>query len=503
MSTIANLDVNLFAHTKKFDNPLKSSGKTFSLFSGGISAGIAAIPGPAALAAGAIAGVTTVAAGAAAGVGALAIKVSSLSSEIKDFERFGLSAEKSFGQFKILASDAGLELEDFADLAKDLGVRIGEANLDGGGEIFDVFKRLGLDVKELAGLAPEQQLEAYAEAISKVENETERLAITDILLSDAGTKALGVLKQGTAGFTAAAQEAEKFGLNVTAVDAAQLQSASKAMGRIGLLAEGLFNTIAIEGAPTLEAFASMFTDSATGMVDLSTAVEAGFKILNAGIGFALDGWNLFVGGVNTGTGIVVDQIAGIIQILAQAEKAMVSIGGQKFNFGVEDLANQAKGIAVALKTSGVEQFKAGISGAASQGFQDRLDEIRQQAEETASKPLVAPTPIEPFVPPEAESKLKFGVGDVFNSVLDSFAGFVRPGDAEAAAARPSVSALAFGSSDTQSFLNQLNQQDKDDKLQKQLEESRKAEKENFDRNIQAIRSIGSAISNAAGVIVPL
>lgn len=156
MSTIANLDVNLFARTEKFDAPLKKSGTVFNGFSDGLSKGIKALPPPAAIAKAAIGGVVAVAGSAAAGVGLLAVKISSLNSEVRDFERFGLSAEKSFGQFKILAADAGLELEDFADLAKDLGVRIGEANLDGQGEVFDIFKKLGLDVKELKGLAPEQ-----------------------------------------------------------------------------------------------------------------------------------------------------------------------------------------------------------------------------------------------------------------------------------------------------------------------------------------------------------
>jgi len=502
MSTIANLDVNLFARTKKFDAPLKKSGTVFNGFSAGLSKGIKVLPPPALIAKAAIGGVVAVAGSAAAGVGLLAVKINSLSTEIKDFERFGLSAEKSFGQFKILASDAGLELEDFADLAKDLGVRIGEANLDGEGEVFDIFKKLGLDVKELKGLAPEQQLAKYADAISQVANENERLAITDILLSDAGTKALGVLEKGSAGFSAAAKEAEAFGLNVSAVDAAQLQIAQDAMSRIGLFAEGLFNTIAIEGAPTVAALAELFTDTATELGGVESIAETAFKILNAGIGFALDGWNLFVGGVQVGAGFVVDHIADIISILAEAERAMISVGGQRFDFGVDDIADQAREAAKVLSESGVSQFNEGLSGKASRDFENRLEEIRKRAEEIASEP---PAPL-PIPEPPQVTRPPVDIGAIANNIWDAvssaFAGSELASPPELQD-RPTVSALSRGSSAAQTFLNSLGQQDVDKEIAQRLEEQKKQEKELMERNIAAIKQVGNLISNAAGVLVPL
>ena len=501
MSTIANLDVNLFANTAKFDAPLKKSGESFNLFSGVLDKGISRIPSIATIATGALAGMT---AGIGVGVASatvLASKIASLNSEVREFERFGLSAEKSFGQFKILASDAGLELEDFADLAKDLGVRIGEANIDGEGEIFNIFKKLGLDVKELAGLAPEQQLEAYADAISKVENETERLAITDILLSDAGTKALGVLEKGTAGFTSAAQEAEKFGLNVSAVDTAQLESARQSMSRIGLLAEGLFNTIAIKGAPTIQALSDMIIGAAGEMGGFSSVAEVGFEIVNAGIGFVLDGWNLFIGGLKIGAGFLGDQFSFILSSLALVEEALVKLGGEQFDFGIKGLGDEVVRLSEQFAEGGIEQLNSGLSGDASREFQERIKEIKRQAEESAIPKIEPP---KPFTVPEVEPELDFDFSKIvksFNKAGQDEARRLKEGN-ETASERPSVSSLAFGSASTQSFLNQLGQQSTDKQIQQQLKEAKRQEKELFERNIQQIKSVATAIGRATGIVVP-
>ena len=460
MSTITNLNVNLLAHTSKFDGPVKKSSSIF----GGLSGTLSKMPGPAAIAQGAVAGVTAVAGTAAAGVAVLASKISSLSKEIQDFERFGLSAEDSLGQFKVMAAGAGLELEDLADLTKDLSVRIGEANLDGQGETFDLFSRLGLDVKALAAMSPEKQLESYATAISKVDNATERLAITDILLSDAGTKALGMLEKGTAGFTDAAKQADKFGLNVSAVDSAQLMIAKEAINKISLLTEGLWTQFSVQGAPMLKAITDMFLEGMDSAGGMSNVVETGFSIITAGIGFALDGWNLFMSAWHAGQATTTAVVAHTLQGIADIEQALVAVGGKSFDFGIQAMATAAWDTAGDLAKQSAKEFDAGINGVASADFEKRMAEIRKNGVDRAKAETSSITnaPIKPIDPVEVkkpepvkgDDSLWKGLAAIGKSIFDTTSSFFEATD------RPDDAAMASGlarySSAAQSMVNQLN-----------------------------------------------
>lgn len=514
MSTITNLNVNLLANTSNFDPKIKKSGSVF----GGFSDMLGGLPGPSQIAKGAIAGVTAVATPAAAGVALLAASVTDLSTEIVEFERFGLSAEKSLGQFKAMALASKLEVEDFTDVAKDLSVRIGEANLDGEGETFDLFKRIGLDVKSLAGLSPEKQLEAYANAISKVDNATERLTVTDILLSDAGTKALKVLEQGTAGFEAAAKQANDFGLNVSAVDSSQLLIAQESINKISLLTEGLWTQFAAQGAPILTAITEMFIEGTEQAGGMASVVETGFGILNAGIGFALDGWNVFMAAWHAGQALMTVVIAHTLDKIALVEQALVAIGGKSFDFGVQDLATAAWQTAEELGKQSLQEFGDGVDGVASRDFENRIAEIKQRAIDDAAKKTKAleSAPIEP-VKIEEPKPVKFdtsildglaAVGSsIFNTVGSLFEGNEDPQQDVGFAA-----GLARFSAEAQSVVNQLAQPappkpaaarslGEETGVKDQLKRNADENNTLLEQIVSSTQDVASALTGQGGVIV--
>ena len=113
---------------------------------------------------------------------------------IKQFERFGLSAAENMNRYKAAAAEAGTELDSLVEANKNLTIRLGEAVQDKGvGEVSDVFRQLGLDFEKLARMKPDEQMEAFGKAIDeliKAGKFNEALTLTDILLSDDGTRNL-------------------------------------------------------------------------------------------------------------------------------------------------------------------------------------------------------------------------------------------------------------------------------------------------------------------------
>lgn len=398
MATLANLDVNLLAHTRKFDVPIKKSGETFSAFTGKITGRFSKLNVGALLAAAGTAAVTGAFAAGIKVASDFSERIKEISTDLKDFERFGLGVDQ-FGKFKVLASEAALEVEDLVDLTKDLSVRIGEANIDGGGEIFGIFRRLGLDTQALASQNPARQFEQFAEAISKVENETERLALTDILLSDAGTKALQIMKRGKAAFEDAGKAAKQYGLEISSVDAAALDESRLAIERTGLAIEGVANTLTVEVAPSIGALAGMFNDAAASSKGFSSEVSALSAAIELGVYAALQGWDALRIAINVGNGafstFASTAISGIATILSGLEKLSGSdLGSKQFkNLGVAFEISADRSAAI-IKKVGADLASGNGSG---DKFLERLEQARKDAEAAANSP-----PQNPAINPEID-----------------------------------------------------------------------------------------------------
>ncbi len=292
MATIANLDINLVARTQKtFDKPLKMSGNTVVEFSKSAESGFDRIASASnklneIIEAGR--NIFGTAFGSAKSIfNGLVSSVSQLDSELSNLQRFGLSSS-GLGQFKVLAAEGRVEMDKLVDTAKDLSIRIGEANLDGQGEIFDTFGRLGLNVEELAGLKPEEQLKAFANAISNVENETAKLTFTDILLSDAGTDVLNLLDEGAEKFDEAADFVDRFGGSLSDIEVQKVQEAQNAFNRLDVAVETVWNRLVAEASPAITFFANAAIAGLEASVELANdfvqILSSGFKALTLQVG---------------------------------------------------------------------------------------------------------------------------------------------------------------------------------------------------------------------------
>ena len=122
------------------------------------------------------------------------------------------------------------------------------------------FARLGLSVADLNGLSAQQQFEAIAQAISELPTEAERAAAAVQIFGRAGAQLLPLFNQGAAGIQAAAAEAERFGLNLTNMQAANVDDMGDSFDRAKAAIQGVINQVVAYLAPAITSVSAAFSD---------------------------------------------------------------------------------------------------------------------------------------------------------------------------------------------------------------------------------------------------
>jgi len=124
-------------------------------------------------------------------------------------KRTGFGVE-ALSELTFVASQTGTSLE-----AMETGFRRMQRSIYDAGRGLstqtDALTDLGLEYKDLAGLAPEDQFKLLAEAISRIEDPTRKAALAQALFGRAGTQLLPMMASGAKGIEILQAEARRLG----------------------------------------------------------------------------------------------------------------------------------------------------------------------------------------------------------------------------------------------------------------------------------------------------
>lgn len=143
-------------------------------------------------------------------------------------------------QWQYAAERAGLSGDKMADIFKDIGDKIGDAVLTGGGEAIDGLKKLGLSAEELARMSPDKQLLAIADGLGKVSTQSEKINILESLGNDL-SRMLPLLDKGGEGLRKYLAQAKEFGIAMDPAQIASLVRANEIVQDLQFQVEGLRN----------------------------------------------------------------------------------------------------------------------------------------------------------------------------------------------------------------------------------------------------------------------
>ncbi|BBO92048.1 hypothetical protein [Desulfosarcina ovata] len=176
----------------------------------------------------------------------------------KTADRLGLTTEALAGlRHAAELSGAGADTLDMA--LQRMTRRIAEA-AQGTGEAKGALEELGLSAEALARMSPDQAMEAIADAMVNVKDQSDRVRLAFKLFDSEGVKLINTLAGGSQSLKDAAQEAKDLGIAINRVDAAAIEEANDAAYRARQALQGLANTVTVALAPGMKDASDAFTD---------------------------------------------------------------------------------------------------------------------------------------------------------------------------------------------------------------------------------------------------
>jgi hypothetical protein len=157
---------------------------------------------------------------------------------------------REFQAMSMVAGEAGVEQEALAKAITTSGKALVSA-AGGSKTAASAFKYLGLNVNDLLKLSPDQRFNQIATALSEVENPTVRTALAMELFGKNGLAVVNMLVDYGMKVEEARAFNDKFNISLNAIDAAKVEEANDAFGRIGLAITGLGNTLAVYFSPLI------------------------------------------------------------------------------------------------------------------------------------------------------------------------------------------------------------------------------------------------------------
>lgn len=215
--------------------------RTFARESGGVSKEMAVLRRTAAPLAGVLAGMFA--------VNTLRGQIDFADQLQKTNLRIGASTE-ALSQYNYVAKLSGVEFGQLATAWQRQARRISQA-AKGTGEAQQALEDLRLSASDLARLAPEQQFEAIAQAMSGVADEAEKVALAQKVWDSEGVKLLQIVNQGTDAISAMRAEADALGLTVSQQTANDMATFNDEVDRLGFAFKGVSQSVLSELVPSL------------------------------------------------------------------------------------------------------------------------------------------------------------------------------------------------------------------------------------------------------------
>jgi len=246
-------------------------------------------------------------------------------------KRTGFGVE-ALSELTFVASQTGTSLE-----ALETGFRRMQRSIYDAGRGLstqtDALTDLGLEYKDLAGLAPEDQFKLLAEAISRIEDPTRKAALAQALFGRAGTQLLPMMASGAKGIEILQAEARRLGLTMSGQDARAAEEFTDALDALWKVVKmGVFN-VGAALAPVLQQIAETFTSVA---MKVSAWVKANQQLIVTAlkvvaiiiaVGIALTALGTVISGLGTMLGVliaVITTVGAVLKVLAAVIAFLVS-----------------------------------------------------------------------------------------------------------------------------------------------------------------------------------
>lgn len=248
--------------------------------------------------------------------------------------RTGIGTE-ALSEIGFAAEQSGSDLKTFEKGVATMQRTLLDASR-GSKNAVDSLGDIGLAVKDLQGLAPEEQFKTIAAQIAKVEDPSKRAALAMQIFGKSGQKLLPLLLSD---IEALQKEAKNLGLSINTDEAQSAADLTDAWNRAKRTLKAVGIVIGSVVAPAITTIANIVAQGVVRVIGwikankelVLTALKIGVVVLAAGAAFVAIGGMLFVAGVAASgfaaaIGFVGSVIAAILSPLGLAIAAVIGLG---------------------------------------------------------------------------------------------------------------------------------------------------------------------------------
>jgi hypothetical protein len=130
------------------------------------------------------------------------------------------------------------------------------------------FATLNIDIDQLRRLSPEEQFKQIADGLRSIQNNTERVAISDAIFGRNGVELINLLNQGSNAIESMAQSYKDLGASITDKDAENVAAMNDALSKLATTATGFGKELVINVAPAVADTANALLEVIQGIREL-------------------------------------------------------------------------------------------------------------------------------------------------------------------------------------------------------------------------------------------
>ena len=264
-------------------------------------------------------GGAVVAASAIAATAIFKSQAKSIDQLAKTADKLGITTEALTG-LRLAAEQTGVETRTMDMALQRMVRRLSEAAA-GGGEAKGAIEELGLSAQDLAAQRPEEAMKTIADAMSGVENQSDKVRLAFKFFDSEGVALVNTMALGSEGLNKFEKDAKKLGIAISRVDAAKVEQANDALNIASKVVDGALKEATIQIAPLVTALAKSFSDAAKESGGMGDLIAETFDNIIDGVGFvldAIDGIDRVFEAVGKSVAVVGLGIAGVMLEIANA-----------------------------------------------------------------------------------------------------------------------------------------------------------------------------------------
>jgi hypothetical protein len=294
------------------------------------------------------------------------------------------SSVREFQQGAFAVSTLGVEQEKYADILKDVNDKIGDFLTTGGGPMRDFFEeiapKVGVTAEQFRNLSGRDALQLYVSSLDKANLSQQEMTFFMEAIASDSAKLLPVFKDNGAALAEMADEADRLGLTLSEVDAAQVEAANDAITRAEAVNKGFANRLTVELAPAIETVANMYREASLRSAGFGETTAIVGDIAEASIGGIGDLWEEISLSIIESRAQLAKFAAFSLEVLQQLN--VFGLSERLFGISAEEVTASIK-LWRELGEDYAKEFEDGVNdrlenGPWSEQFKKQLDESREK-----------------------------------------------------------------------------------------------------------------------------